>query len=477
MDNSNLVSLYESMLFEAYNEDFYKKQIARLKPQAGAYVTPEMIRAKIRRFADLKGNFRTANQVSQLVKNAVEQGRKPSSEREGAVIAPYVPLLSQEKLDQIKNVDPDKVQFLSPSLRVAHKKYTDELKRINLLEKIPHEIRYYTWNDLEAIVDQFPDPGEKEALKKVAATGSGAQLIYDKDKLKIFFGADGNECYILKKYISKERGLDPSTYKWCISADPTQSKNYHSRYRFGDYGHRVEKSSYFIYDEERPVTDPWHFFVIHVASSPVEVTRSDEKSPYMVTDSNNAGDVWMTWEEILKLQPKLKGHENLIQFIPLNEDEKIQQVIAGEANADSFKNYSSFKVKRAYIKQSPDNKIYKKDYLKLDPVLQHLYINMRTPVGEDAEQFDMLAKLMTMFEDSDNKTDMMDVIDKSRDEMRKSVDDESNLKWLDILSSNPTVDASKESQTVKRYKNLIRDVALGVGRAMEAQKRREVQGN
>lgn len=472
-DSNNLTLLYENMLLEAYNEDFYKKQIARLKPQAGAYVTPEQIRAKIKRFADLKSNWRTANQIDKMVKSAIDQGRKPPQEREGAVIAPDVTFLSQEKLKELQSVDPQKVP---PRLRMAYKKYTDELKRISLLERVPLELRYYNWNDLESIVDQFPDPTEKETLKKVAATGSGAKLVYDENKLKIFFGADGNECYILKKYIASERKQDPSIYRWCISADPTQSKNYHSRYRFGEYGHKTEKSSYFIYDEEKPVTDPWHFFVIHVAAEPVDA-RSGGKTKYMVTDSNNAGDIWMTWKEILKIQPKLKGLEDIIQFVPLSEDEKIQQVIAGDASAETFKNYSSFKVKRAYIKQSPDNKIYKKDYLKLDPVLQHLYVNMRTPVGEDAEQFDMLAKLMTMFEDSDNKTDMMDVIDKSREEMRKSIDDETNLKWLDILSSNPTIEASKEAQTVKRYKNLIKDVALGVGRAMEAQKRREVQGN
>lgn len=472
-DSNNLTLLYENMLLEAYNEDFYRKQIARLKPQAGAYVTPEQIRAKIKRFADLKSNWRTANQIDKMVKSAIDQGRKPPQEREGAVIAPDVTFLSQEKLKELQSVDPQKVP---PRLRMAYKKYTDELKRISLLERVPLELRYYNWNDLESIVDQFPDPTEKETLKKVAATGSGAKLVYDKNKLKIFLGADGNECYILKKYIAAERKEDPSIYRWCISADPTQSKNYHSRYRFGEYGHKTEKSSYFIYDEEKPVTDPWHFFVIHVAAEPVEA-RSGGKTKYMVTDSNNAGDIWMTWKEILKIQPKLKGLEDVIQFVPLSEEEKIQQVIAGDASAETFKNYSSFKVKRAYIKQSPDNKIYKKDYLKLDPVLQHLYVNMRTPVGEDAEQFDMLAKLMTMFEDSDNKTDMMDVIDKSREEMRKSIDDETNLKWLDILSSNPTIEASKEAQTVKRYKNLIKDVALGVGRAMEAQKRREVQGN
>lgn len=472
-DSNNLTLLYENMLLEAYNEDFYRKQIARLKPQAGAYVTPEQIRAKIKRFADLKSNWRTANQIDKMVKSAIDQGRKPPQEREGAVIAPDVTFLSQEKLKELQSVDPQKVP---PRLRMAYKKYTDELKRISLLERVPLELRYYNWNDLESIVDQFPDPTEKETLKKVAATGSGAKLVYDENKLKIFFGADGNECYILKKYIASERKQDPSIYRWCISADPTQSKNYHSRYRFGEYGHKTEKSSYFIYDEEKPVTDPWHFFVIHVAAEPVDA-RSGGKTKYMVTDSNNAGDIWMTWKEILKIQPKLKGLEDIIQFVPLSEDEKIQQVIAGDASAETFKNYSSFKVKRAYIKQSPDNKIYKKDYLKLDPVLQHLYVNMRTPVGEDAEQFDMLAKLMTMFEDSDNKTDMMDVIDKSREEMRKSIDDETNLKWLDILSSNPTIEASKEAQTVKRYKNLIKDVALGVGRAMEAQKRREVQGN
>ena len=471
MNIQQLVPLYENIILE-YNEDFYRKQIARLKPQAGPYVTPEQIRAKISRFKDLKSSFRTKGQIEQKVKDAIAQGRKPAGQQAGAVIAPVIKGIDPEDLEVIKNTDP---KDLDPQGARLYKAYQAEEQRISQLEKVPLEIRNYTWNDLEAIVDQFPDPAERQALKTASSAGStGAKLIYNKNGLEVYFGADGNECYLLKVHVAKQMKVDPSTYNWCIAANPAGASNYHSRYRFGQYGASTPKSSYLVYDTTKEVGDKWHFMVIHVAQKPQRATRGEGQTPFMVTSARNDGDPFLTWDEILQVQPKLEGLESLFQFVPLSEDEQIQQALAGDANANTFKNYTSYKVKRAYIKMGPDKKIYKEDYLKLDPVLQHTYINVRTPVAEDPNLVHMLQKLLVLFQDSDSKTDMAD-----RLAAAKKLSQEKAPGYIEairnVLTNDPTIAASKQEQTYKRWRQLVLDTAKGVGAADKARKQRQGQ--
>lgn len=490
MDKRNLMSLYENVVLEAYNQDFYNKQIKRLKIQVPG-LSSEEIRNKIKRFGDLKSNWRTANEVSKKTKDAIAQGRLPRQQRRGAIIEPEVKGVEQTTLDSVLQIVAHAgVKSLNPGQLRAYKKFQEEQQRIKMLERVPLEIRNYNWKDLEAIVDQFPDPNERIALKKIAATGTGAEVIYEGNGLKIFFGSDGNECYILKRYIQKERREElekyfgnksseekekeiTGTYRWCVSQDPTGYSNLHFRYRTGTLGDGGNKSSYFVYDTNKPYGDRWHFFVIHVAEKG-EVGPSGKRTPYLVTDAYNEGDVWMTWNEILKIEPRLKGLENLFNYIPLNEDEQIQLAVSNGANADSFKGFSSYKVKRAYIMNSPKNKIYKEDYLLLDPVLQQLYINQRIPVAQDPDKNSMLQKLMMPFADSRIDKDFLDLVNKAQ-EVGNASEDENNLDWLEALADNPTIKQSKQNQTFKRYKNLLYDIAIGVGSAYEAMQRKDVE--
>lgn len=462
-----MIKANNSLILELYNKEFYAKQIKRLKSQAGPYITPDQIAHKIKIFGLIKQNPNKAKQINDKVRDAIAQGRKPEKDREGVVIAPYLPsLTSQEKLKLVLSK-----KTLSPAERKLKQQYESELKRIKALNDFPLEIRNYNWNDIEAIVDQFPDPTEKERLKQVATstTSSVNNLIYDKDDLQIFFGATADQCYIINKKIQTQTKRK-NIYKWCISQDPTGASNYFSRYRFGDYG-SVSKSMYFVNDITRPLDDDWHCMVIQVAESSVKSGNKEAK--YLVTDSTNEhGDHWMPWEEILKIQPKLKNLKHLFVYQPLTEEEQMQQAVSG-GNADTFKTYTSFKVKKAYIGLGPKNKIYKEDYLKLDPVLQYIYINVRTPNQEDENQFGMLQKLMLLFQDSNTKKDMMDLIEKASEIGKQTEEDPYDYTWLDVLANNPTVKASKDSQVYKRYKQLILDCATGVGRAMVALKNKE----
>ena len=330
-----------------------------------------------------------------------------------------------------------------------------------MIEKTPLEIRNFKWNDLEVIVDQFPDPEEKRALNKSREQGSGGQLIYNQNNLKVYFGSDGNQCFLIKSVLLNYRNKinEPANYNWCIANNPLGPGNLHQSYRFGSYG-EIPKSSYIVHDLDKPTNDKWHAMVIQVG----ERIPDGQPGKYYITSANNDGDIWANWDQILKIQPKLQGIKHLFIFHPFTEDEEILQQVSDQANAESFKKYTSFKVKRAYIRIG--KYIYKEDYAKLDAVLQYTYINLRSPNAEDANSGTTLRRLMTLFADSDRKIEWSEKLELAKKIGRNPNAREEDL--LNALTDNPIMVASKDPQTYTRWRNFIRDVIKGIGVAKKA---------
>lgn len=470
MNVKKLVPLYEQVILE-YSEGFIKQQIARLKPQAGPYVTEQSIRNRLVRFDQLKTGASRAALV-QVLNDAIANG----------TIAPDTGRMSPEEMEMLKKEDPKE---LDPMQRVALTKYQKDVERIEKLKKNPIEVTFYNWKDLEAVVDQFPDPAEKKALKQAAKSGStGASLIYDQNNLEIYLPADGKQAFLLKSSIIKRRS-DPNNpnsakpgegrssdplrwYHWCIAANPDGASNLWDNYRFGKYGSDTPKSPYFVYDEDKPFGDKWHFMVIQVGQK-----SPSGRGKYFVTSALNDGDSWMNWDEIVQLQPKLQGLENLFQFIPYTHDEEIK-IATADARAEDFKNFKNYDAKRAYI--MANKKIYAEDYSKLDKILQHLYVNVRSPNQEDPNKAAMLRKLMLLFQNSDGQRDLTDKITKAKEIGRNTPKNDDS--YLEVLVDNPIMKQSKSEQTYKRWRQLIIDVIKDIGAAKRAaQQQRAAAGN
>jgi len=446
-----LTLLYEQILIEGYNKDFYIKQIARLKPQAGPYVTEEQIKSKIKRFGDLKQT--KGFELTKKIKDAINQGKLSTDQRQGAAIEPVVKGLNADEIEYMKGKE---LKKLPGTLKAKFKKYQAELQRVQMIEKMPLEIRNFNWNDLEVVVDQFPDPEEKRALKASQEQGTGGQLIYNQNNLKVYFGANGTQCYLIKKALIKYRESvnDPADYTWCIANNPEGPSNLHQSYRFGNSG-KVPKSSYIIHDLDKPSNDKWHAMVIQVS----ERVPQGEPGKYYLTSANNQLDTWVNWDQILKVQPKLRGLENLFIFHPFTEDEQILQQLSGQANAESFKNYTVYNVKRAYIRTGKN--IYKEDYAKLDALLQYTYINLRSPNADDANTGTTLQRLMTPFADSNLQTEWSDRLRLATKTGNDPNSTEQDV--INILTINPIIEASKDRQAYTRWRNFVKDTIMGIG--------------
>jgi len=470
MNNSKLISLYEhSIILNEYSEGFLKAQTQRLAKQAGRYIREEVIVARIKRFDQLK-NGPSKERITQIVREAIEEGRKPLGEQQPGAINPE---LSQEDLGNIEIIKNTPREELQPAHKAALQFYNKEKERIEKLYKNPLQIEFYSWKNLELVVHQFLDPSEKEAIKKIQTSDTNTSIVYDENNLQIFHGANEGECYILRNFVIKNRKDDkPKIPSWCTSVEPNSPGQHFWDYRSGSFG-EVQKSAYFVADYDRNVKDKWWFFVIHVPAPESEPSKTKD-GKYMVTSfDNREGYNWITWDEIVKLQPKLQGLEHLFQFVPFSEDEQIRQLLTGNANPDTFKTYTNYNVKRQYIRTG--KVIYSEDYAKLDAILQHTYINQRAPNQEDKNYMKMLEKLVYIFADPGYKVKARERVYKTLELMKKL--GKNSPAAVEPLLDEPTIKNSRKENTYKHWCNYLLDVARGSGKAATAIKQSQNAGN
>lgn len=185
---------------------------------------------------------------------------------------------------------------------------------------------YQTFKQMESMVDYIKSTTQKAEKIEVNPDWDieikGGKVIYkDKD-------------LIISQSVSREACIKYGTgYGWCISRSEGSM--------FGSYRYKDElkPTFYFVKDIQRTkkelgifgnvaksvksktgFDDKYHFFVIQV---PFNVKVNDiYYEQYIVTSSNNDGDDLMSWEQIVNIQPKLKGKQELFVPIDYSKDEK-----------------------------------------------------------------------------------------------------------------------------------------------------------
>jgi hypothetical protein len=212
-------------------------------------------------------------------------------------------------------------------------------KRIFDIEH-PTDVFNYTWEQLEGTVDQAASPADRPKAGNAAASAE-AKLIYNQNGLRIYDAPSAEACIQLGH---EEFGR---SYTFCIAR---QNGSMYSSYRLGG------KSFYFVYDENKPTSDNTHLLVIQA---------SGKKNEYIATKADNKGDSTNTWEQILKLQPKLQGLQHLFKFHPFTAEESVNS--KGPSGFDRL----PYEHKRLYI--SSKRPIYMSSWDLLPRELKALY--------------------------------------------------------------------------------------------------------
>lgn len=196
--------------------------------------------------------------------------------------------------------------------------------------------KYKNWSEFETFVDYVRGQMdlEKTKGKQFKSIEVDAKPLVSANGLEIYYAKDREACIHYKGNIP---------YSWCVSRSVN---NLYNAYRY----RTNEPSFYFVKDIEatkqefdQPFTgtfkNPWHFFVV----------QKDKKGEYIVTSANNDGDVTMTWDELVRKQPKLENLEQYFVNVPLTRQERsIYRKFQKGIDVNTFSKFP-FKQKELYM--------------------------------------------------------------------------------------------------------------------------------
>lgn len=230
----------------------------------------------------------------------------------------------------------------------------------------------YSASQLEHIFDHFStDTGSTKAKDddQLPITHD-ADLIYPKnvsETIRELNPAAKNDPRYLEVYFAGNRekcvkfSHDTFNYSYTFCVGRKDTSNMYSRYRLGTNSGGRPSSFYFVRDYSLPHSNENHLLVI----------QKNNDGSYVVTKAPNNGDNHLTWDQIVALQPKLKGLESLFKFIPFSEQEEDQASI--QARPDQFKTLSP-RHRNAYILAG--KKLLPSDFLSLTTEEQNNYITV-----------------------------------------------------------------------------------------------------
>lgn len=228
------------------------------------------------------------------------------------ILNEYSDTIMRRLIDKFKSENPR----LTDDIIIS---YINDFKKIS--QKLENrDITTYSWKDLETTVDSNRSTRIKAG--KIDVTAEDANLLYNKDGVRIYHGKDKSACI---KY--------SNGYSFCIGA--RGKNNMYSIYRKKTGGSSwplmdkfinipdIIGTPYFVFNDNMNNEDPNHILVIF------EYAYDNNKpkptiSHYTVTNADNKGDIEFTkFNKIVAKYPWVKPLENvMVADKGLSTDEK-----------------------------------------------------------------------------------------------------------------------------------------------------------
>ena len=303
----------------------------------------------------------------------------------------------REKFIQ-QGIEPNAVDYyLNTFKTIKDKKYKQINDPIHGLEHIKDRTNidaYKIWKELEDFVDYVKSQADVSGKTSYKNIKVDAKPIHEDNDLIIYYADSPQACVTYKGNVP---------YSWCVAR--TDSSNMFYNYRFGTH----KPSFYFVKNKERTnkeletfkggtFTDEYHFFVIQVVKYANPENKDNQQ--YIVTSAQNIGDKQMSWNDILKLEPKLTNKENIFISKPLGiKEEELYMRFRNGISDKEFENLP-FDEKDMYLSVyvRQDRPITANQFKILPPDLKNKYIGFG--VGLSDEQVEMIdSKLYKRYED------------------------------------------------------------------------------
>lgn len=231
----------------------------------------------------------------------------------------------REKFIQ-QGIEPNIVDsYLTNFRTIKDKKYKQINDPIHGLENIKDRTNidnYKTFHELEILVDYVKGQVDVVGKTNYKNIKVDAKPIYEDNNIIIYYADSPQACITYK-------GSVP--YSWCVAR--TDVNNMFYTYRFKEH----RPAFYFVKNKERTnnefkflnslkhsitlkFIDPYHFFVIQVVKN--ANPQDKERKQYIVTSAQNNGDVQMSWNDIIKIEPALANLQDKFVSNPLSEKEE-----------------------------------------------------------------------------------------------------------------------------------------------------------
>lgn len=257
--------------------------------------------------------------------------------------------------------------------------YINEFKKIK--DNLPpdkRDITKYDWNKLEGVVDS--NQSIERIEKSVDINIDNSDVIYNQNNLKILKANTKKACV---KY--------GTGYGFCISSRGEGNQYYNYRYglKYSSGNYWRPQTIYFVIDEDKskeiksknPVkfVDPTHMLVIMVSSYNNELI-------YKVTTADNEDvddrHTIFSWDDIVKMQPKLSGKQGLFKVLEYDKTEKpivdtiaSYQDILDQKISDIYNEVDNDDSSEWYglMPDSGKKGLMYRLYIEGDPIIFHVY--------------------------------------------------------------------------------------------------------
>ena len=305
----------------------------------------------------------------------------------------------REKFIQ-QSIEPDIVDsYLKDFKTIKEKKYKQINDPIHGLEHIKDRINidaYKTFHELASLVDYVRGQTDVSGKTNYKNIEVDATPIHEDNDLIIYYADTPQACVSYKGDVP---------YSWCIAR--TDASNLFYFYRLGE----LEPSFYFVKNKERTnkeletfkgktFTDKYHFFVIQVIKN--SNPEDEDNQQYIVTSAENDGDEKMSWNDILKLEPKLINQQKIFvsKLLAPKEKELYKRFSKGISDKE-FENLP-FDEKDMYLSiyVRENRPLTDNQFKNLPYELKNKYLGFGT--GLSYEQFKMIdsdSKLYKRYED------------------------------------------------------------------------------
>ena len=303
----------------------------------------------------------------------------------------------REKFIQ-QGIQPPAVDYYLNNFKIIkdkkYKQINDPIKGLEHIKDRTNIDAYKIWKELEDFVDYVKSQVDVSGKTNYKNIKVDAEPIHTDNDLIIYYADTPQACVTYKGDVP---------YGWCIARSDTSNMFYNYRFQ------KHEPSFYFVKNKERTnkeletfkggnFIDKYHFFVIQVVRY-ADPENKDQKQ-YVVTSAQNDGDIEMSWNDILKLEPKLTNKQNIFISNPLGPKER--ELYYRFVNGISDKEFENLPYDEkdmylsVYVRQG--RPITANQFKNLPHDLKNKYIGFG--VGLSDEQIEMIdPKLYKRYED------------------------------------------------------------------------------